>query len=313
MESPAIILCNGGSHYHTGPARFHVTISRTLASRGFLCLRMDFHGQGDSVTSDLARENEPYPVTAFRDVDLAMKFLQREFGVRQIILMGHCAGAYYAFQCAAQFSDPGFAESILINPKTFYWQEGMTLDQPQNQPFLAFQESMLSLRKPGKWLKLLSGRSTNGIRGVIQNAVALWKLRRRTISGGKDRAYAPYPSHPDKNDLPNDLRRIVQTGRLLTLFQARSDAGYELLCCFARSQVKKMCRAGQMKIVFFETADHNFHRLDAREELRQALVAHLSARYLPPPHVLPLDDCRMTASKVIPGDVRMQLGRAFSI
>jgi dienelactone hydrolase len=120
VSPPAIILRNGGSHYHTGPARSHVAISRALARRGFRCLRMDFHGQGDSVTSDLARENEFYPSTAFRDIDLAMKFLQREFGVRQIILMGHCAGAYFAFQSAAQLTDPGLAESILINPITFY-------------------------------------------------------------------------------------------------------------------------------------------------------------------------------------------------
>ena len=33
VASPAIILCNGGSHYHTGPARFHITISRPGQSR----------------------------------------------------------------------------------------------------------------------------------------------------------------------------------------------------------------------------------------------------------------------------------------
>src|SRR5262249_40739994 len=155
-----IILCNNGSHYHTGgPARFHVAISRSLARRGFRCLRMDFHGQGDSVTADLARENEPYPATAFRDIDLAMNFLQREFGVRQIILMGHSGGAYFAFQSAAQFTNSGLVESILINPSTFYWQEGMTPENPHNQALLRVQYSMLSGRNPSKWLKLLTGRS----------------------------------------------------------------------------------------------------------------------------------------------------------
>jgi len=148
VSSPAIILCNGGSHYHTGPAKFHVAISRSLARRGFRCLRMDFHGQADSVTSDPARENEPYPATAFRDIDLAMKFLQREFGVRQIILMGHCAGAYFAFQSAAQLADPGLAESILINPITFYWHEGMTLDRAQGGRFWRFNIACFPFESP---------------------------------------------------------------------------------------------------------------------------------------------------------------------
>jgi pimeloyl-ACP methyl ester carboxylesterase len=280
VSSPAIILCNNGSHYHTGPARFYIAISRSLAGRGFRCLRMDFHGHGDSVTSDLARENESYPATGFRDIDLAMKFLQREFGVRQIILMGHCAGAYYAFQSAAQLTDPGLVECILINPDTFYWQEGMIPDSPQSKALMAVDYSMLSVRKPSKWLKLLTGRSKIGIRGAIRNAIECWKPRRRGRSRGTDAASAPFPSHPLKNDLPGDLMRIVEKGRPLTLFQARLDSGYNVLCCFAEPQVKKMCQAGQMKIVFFEKADHNFHWLGPREELRQALVAHLSARYL---------------------------------
>jgi dienelactone hydrolase len=279
-SSPAIILLNGGSHYHTGPARCHVALSRSLARRGFRCLRMDFHGQGDSVTSDLARENELYPSTAFRDIDLAMKFLQREFGVRHIVLMGHCAGAYFAFQSAAQLTDPALAESILINPKTFYWQEGMTLDRPESEVFLAFQQIMLSVRKPSKWLNLLIGRSKIGIRGHIRHMIELRKLRRRGRFCGKHAASVRSPSHPQKDDLPGDLRRIVEKGRLLTLFQARTDPGYDILRCFAKSQIKKMCQAAQMKIFFFEKADHNFHWLGPRDELHQALVAHLSDRYL---------------------------------
>jgi pimeloyl-ACP methyl ester carboxylesterase len=278
-SSPAIILCNNGSHYHTGgPARFHVAISRALAGRGFRCLRMDFHGQGDSITSDPARENELYPATAFRDIALAVKFLQREFGVRRIILMGHSAGAYYAFQSAVQLTGPELVESILINPSTFYWQTGMALGATQSPEAAALQDSLRSIRRPSKWLKLLTGRSKIGIHGAIRQALAFWKLRRRDRSSGTGAA-APYPSHPPKNDLRGDLRRIVEKGRRLTLFQARTDPGYDNLCQLAEAQVQKMCAAGQMKIVFFERADHNFYWLGPRAELHQALISHLSARY----------------------------------
>ncbi len=37
------------------------------------------------------------------------------------LLIGLCAGAYYAFQAAAQFREPGLAESLLINPLAFDW------------------------------------------------------------------------------------------------------------------------------------------------------------------------------------------------
>jgi pimeloyl-ACP methyl ester carboxylesterase len=240
---------------------------------------MDYHGHGDSVTSDLATENEPYPVTAFRDIDLAMKYLQRELGVRRFVLMGHCAGAYFVFQSAAQHGFGGFIEAILINPNTFYWREDMILDQPQSQAFLAYQYSMLSVRKPNKWIKLLTGRSKIGIRGAMHHVTEFWKLRRRGASVRNDGGQTEFPSHPIANDLPGDLVRIEKKGRLLTLFQARTDPGYDILCSFAMAQVNKMCRAGQMSTFFFEKADHNFHWLGPRKELHDAVIAHFSARY----------------------------------
>src|ERR1019366_2903926 len=56
--------------------------------------------------------------------------LARELAVQgfRSVRMDLCGGAYFAFQTAAQLRGPVLVESVLINPLTFYWKEGMTLE-----------------------------------------------------------------------------------------------------------------------------------------------------------------------------------------
>ncbi len=101
IELPVILLLNAGSTYRVGPNRLYVLLARQLAARGFRCLRMDLGGLGDSAASDPARENDPYPATAFRDIALAMKFIGGELGARQVILMGLCGSLCSISGCGA--------------------------------------------------------------------------------------------------------------------------------------------------------------------------------------------------------------------
>src|ERR1044072_663827 len=100
---------------------------------------MNSCGRGNSVAVDPDRENNTYPPTAFRDISLGFQRLQGEFGARRIVLLGLCSGAYAAFQAAAQFADSALVESVLINPLTFFWREGMSLEATPAQQQKSFQ------------------------------------------------------------------------------------------------------------------------------------------------------------------------------
>jgi pimeloyl-ACP methyl ester carboxylesterase len=279
---PTIILLNAGSAYRVGASRLHVLLARRLACDGFSFLRLDFSGLGDSVTPDLARENDPYPATAFRDIDLAMKFLRRELNVERVILMGLCSGAYAAFQSAVQFLDPILVESVIINPLTFHWQEGMTVESAENLKFKAFREGVESALRPGKWLKLLTGRSKLGVAGAVRVLRERWQLTRNFPYKETQQAVGdvPLPSHSGKNDLPGDLTRIAKNGRRLSCYFSRSDPGYDILTFYATPEVDQLCRTGQMRIAFIDDADHTFSRRAARENLLHAIASDLSSRYV---------------------------------
>lgn len=282
-ELPAIIVLNSGSAYHIGPGRLHVHLTRQLAAHGYRCLRMDINGLGDSVAENLAVENETYPGTAFRDVDLAISVLQRDFGVQKCVLLGLCSGAYAAFQSAASIPNPALVESVLLNPLTFFWKDGMTLESAPVGELVARHYYLSSALQPKKWLKLLSGQTEIGLWGA-----ARLLLNRLGLSGARtqtdhDETGSPasvrIASHPVKDDLPADLASISRAGRTLAMFFAVSDPGYSILMHKARQEANRLLRAGQLQISFIKDADHTFSRRSARHALLDSILMYLRDRF----------------------------------
>lgn len=277
-ELPIIVLINAGSCYRAGPNRLYVFLARLLAGQGFRCLRMDLCGLGDSICPDSSRENDPYPATAFRDIDITLEYLTGHLGVERAVLMGLCSGAYAAFQSAVQMPNPALVESVLINPLTFYWREGMSLESTPASQLKSFQDSMASARQVEKWLKLLSGRSKLGIKGALRMLVQRFRLRRQRVTEGERNTAGP-STHPLHEDLTGDLQRVAKAGRHLACFFSRSDPGYGLLTLDAGRKVHEMRRDGRMSVYFIEDADHTFSRRAARCALGQALTQHFVQRY----------------------------------
>src|SRR5262249_48860622 len=152
-------------------------------------------GLGDSVSPDPDRENDPYPATAFRDVALALEHLRAQLGVERAVLMGLCSGAYAAFQSAARLSSPMLIESVAINPLTFYWKDGMSLEAAPAKRLEAYRACLTAVFQPRKWFRVLSGRSKLGITGVLKRLLDGWRLR------GRSRQTAP-SIHLETPDFP---------------------------------------------------------------------------------------------------------------
>jgi pimeloyl-ACP methyl ester carboxylesterase len=282
-DLPAIIVLNSGSAYHIGPGRLHVHLTRQLAAEGYRCLRMDINGLGDSITENPAAENETYPGTAFRDVDLAISALQRDFGVQKCVLLGLCSGAYAAFQSAASIPNPALIESVLLNPLTFFWTEGMTLESAPVGELVARHYYLSSALQPKKWLKLLSGQTEIGLWGaakLLLNRLGLRGTRAQMDTHETDSsASVRIASHPDKDDLPADLASISRAGRTLAMFFAVSDPGYSILMHKARQDANRLLRAGQLQISFIKDADHTFSRRSARQALLDSILMYLRDRF----------------------------------
>lgn len=94
----AIILLSPGIKNHIGPHRLYVKMAERYAAEGYVVLRFDFHGLGDSegdveekFVADIygAIEQGRY----VNDVLSAMDFLEKEQGIGKFVFGGLCGGA----------------------------------------------------------------------------------------------------------------------------------------------------------------------------------------------------------------------------
>ncbi len=282
-DRPTVVLLNAGSSYRVGPNRLNVLLARHLARNGFRSLRLDLGGLGDSAVPVCGRENDPYAATAFGDIKLALKSLQSHRGVQRVVLMGLCSGAYFAFQMAVQSNDAALVESVLINPLTFFWKDGMSLAvTPSARPEF-FHYFACAARSPKKWLKMLSGQSKIGILGALRLLLSRCRPRRsagRCVApNGREYAHAAGLSHPHEDNLPTELQRASAAGRHLAFVFATTDPGYSILLYHARQQIRRLRRAGKVEFSFIDGADHTFSARSARQILLDSITQHLARRY----------------------------------
>lgn len=110
-DRPAIVILNSGIIHRVGPNRMFVRLARLLAGVGYLVLRFDLSGIGDSQS----RSDGLAPLdAALADIREALDSLQSTRGVSRVILVGLCSGADHAIIYGGQ--DPRVAGVVLIDP-----------------------------------------------------------------------------------------------------------------------------------------------------------------------------------------------------
>jgi pimeloyl-ACP methyl ester carboxylesterase len=250
VKSRGIVLINSGAVHHVGPNRLYVALARHLAQQGHVVLRMDISGIGDSPTAPGAVENTVYSRHAVNDVSAAIKYLREHWHVQDVRAAGLCSGAYHAFKAAvARVPVNGI---VLINPLTFFWKEGMSLQYPEYRVAADIMRYRTNVLRPTSWLKVLRGQ------------VNLWEssqvLLRRVLSLVLKplRALARSFRMPLADDLPSELERVVRAGIELRFVFAANEPGVELLRTQGGATARKLVRRGLLRIETIDAADHTF-------------------------------------------------------
>jgi alpha-beta hydrolase superfamily lysophospholipase len=266
-ESRGIVLINSGAVHHVGPNRLYVTLARHLAQRGHVVLRMDISGIGDSPTGSDAAENTVYSRYAVQDVSAAVKYLREEWHLQDIRAAGLCSGAYHAFKAAvAQVPVNGI---VLINPLTFFWKEGMSLQYPEYRVAADIMRYRVNMLRPASWLKVLRGQ------------VNLWEssqvLLRRALSLARTplRSLARALHIPLVDDLPSELQALARAGIRTHCVFAANDPGVELLRDQGGATARKLHARGVLRIELIDDSDHTFTDSTRRAELISALERSL--------------------------------------
>lgn len=104
----AVLIVVGGPQYRVGSHRQFVRLARRLAGSGYMSLRFDFRGMGDS--EGAARTFEDVD----RDLQAAIDSLCKEPGVRSVVIWALCDAASAALMFGT--ADARVSSLVLLNP-----------------------------------------------------------------------------------------------------------------------------------------------------------------------------------------------------
>jgi pimeloyl-ACP methyl ester carboxylesterase len=214
-----VILLSPGVKYRVAPHRLYVKLARHLAARGFIVLRFDFAGLGDSegTVSEAATADFYGTVQSGRYVDdtrAAMDWMQSEYGASKFILAGLCGGAITGLLAGASDARvdalvalglPVLVDSNAVDP-TRYLTRG-ELDR--------WREGYKSkLADPKAWLRLLTFRSNYHV--IFRVIAKWWDMRVPQEAVG---AQPPRPPADNFNPLvPGAFEAMIAGRRVLLVF-----------------------------------------------------------------------------------------------
>jgi hypothetical protein len=223
--APVVVLFNSGLIHREGPYRLNVMLSRALADCGYIAIRVDLSGKGDTP----ARENMINRESVALDWKYIKESINTRFGKRNLVLMGLCSGADNAIKITAAEKD--VKGLILLDP--------------------------ISARDEGFSRRAMRAKLTN-INKWLHLPVKLWKRAIRLIGSGNKTSgqVMNLRDEPTAEDSQLCFRHIASVqGRVLAFFTSHAMDCYNEQGQFVRALhidgLDKCCEE-----VFWPLAEH---------------------------------------------------------
>lgn len=96
QRDTAVVFLSSGLLHRPGPFRLHVEMARRLAQSGFVSLRLDQAGRGDSNRSQGMTTAE----TVQQEILSVQQLLRSKAGIEKLVVVGLCSGADDALEVA---------------------------------------------------------------------------------------------------------------------------------------------------------------------------------------------------------------------
>ena len=259
LSLPAIILLNAGIVHRVGPNRFYVKMARRLATMGFVVLRFDFSGIGDSK----AREDAlPFEKSSVSEVQEAINALHETRGVARFILIGLCSGAVIASQTA--WNDPRIIGTVLINLPHYYDNKHLKSYVTSSQIAQAYKQEI------SHWGRI-SFYNRRRLTRILTGKVEYWNAIRMIgflINFPLKRIFTLHKKVSSEADhIIRHLHLLVERGiRLLLVYSERSH-DIEYLKVISGNQIYKLNSCGKLRIEVIPQANHTFDSLPSQEQL----------------------------------------------
>ncbi len=282
----AVLLLNIGANYHIGSNRMYVRMARAWAAQGFQVLRMDFSGMGDSPVALGAKENDVYATRFMAEARAGIDFAQAQ-GATRFVLVGLCSGAYVAYHTA--IGDPRVSGVVMINPLTFHWNEGDSLEIRIRNSFKSTTQYKKTLFRVETWQRIAKGE-------VVVAAIAgelARRTQRRTLREVKSLVARLTGDIAEATDIEKGFRQLCARGTRCLLVFGAEDGGIDLIEEHLGRDAAEMRRVPGFQMQILDGPDHTFTPLSSQDRLLDLIGAHLLGHHRNDPN----DGRRLTSRR----------------
>jgi hypothetical protein len=240
------VALNAGLVHRVGPNRLHVKLTRELAQRGFVSMRFDHSGIGDSPPRADARSFAQATLDETRE---CMDYLESSHGVNRFVLFGICSGADNALRTARD--DARVAGAVLVEPHavpTFGYLFGLYRHR---------------LRSPLSWFRFLTGKSEAWLELVR------WSSVKR--STGSTKVSEEFMA-PSRRDFVEAARAIGGRRSRLLLVYSNGSASHHFYRG-VRRRIRPLLDDGLVAERLVDGSDHIFTHPATQASLFEAVLA----------------------------------------
>lgn len=243
---------NAGKLSRVGPNRLNVRLARRLAALGFVVLRLDFSGVGESPART---DRLPQHEAAVEELREAMDHLRERHGAERFLAVGFCSGA--AFSLLAALAEERVAGAVLVNVPLGMPARGLALRAFARRKLRVGWRNVLS--NPRLALRRGSAAVTAGVPAELRGRAPL----------SRDEALA-------------HLRGLRARGVALLFVYSESDLALDLLRAVLGRELDRLRADGTLELEVIRGADHSFTPLDSQERLLDTLAAWAARRFAAP-------------------------------
>ena len=245
--SPIVVMLNAGLLNRAEPYRLNVLAARRLAEIGYICVRVDLSGKGDTP----AREGLSNRESVALDWKYLREALDRQLGPRALVIMGLCSGADNGIKLSA--ADERIRGLILLDARS-----------PVDAGFRVRRYAAKMLRL-GSWLHLPA------------------TIIRRLFKTSADE---PWQQNLRDLPRPDELRQCAQNmvrvdGRMMMVFTSQATNYYNSEGQFVRAMgivgLNRICREHFWPDVehLYPVEEHRQRLLGAIERWAEEHLEHL--------------------------------------
>ena len=254
IQLPAVVVLNSGIVHRVGLNRIHVKLARELAAVGFVVMRFDFSGIGDSKVRE---DSLPFVKSVLSETQEAMDYLSATRGIERFILVGICSGAATALRIACD--DRRVAGVVPINNRGYlHGFDEKSSAQLRSRAIIhhywriAFSSSF----RAKNWIKAMTGKiDYRRFLRVISSRLMT------TVSFDRGKVYSR------GNDFPSHLELLVKRGVHLLFIHSEGDEGLDYLHVLRRHEGSKKNFSAMFRLEIISGANHTFTLLWTQKAL----------------------------------------------